>query len=106
MIFISFVNSLYTSFDSPFSDDSSTDNFPLIKIPSAGIFSPLDKIITSFFTMSSIDIYIIFLFLLTRTFIFDDSSCILSNALLDPYSLIADISDATKMAITIPIVSK
>ena len=47
----------------------------------------------------------ILLFLFTLHFIFDDSSCNLSKAASLPYSEIVEINDATKMAITIPIVS-
>ena len=44
-------------------------------------------------------------FLLTLTFILDDSSVNLLNALIEPYSLILDIKEATSIANTIPTVS-
>jgi len=60
----------------------------------------------SFFTISSIVISLVLPSLFTKTFILEDSSCILWKALLEPYSLIADINEATSTAKTIPIVSK
>ena len=73
-------------------------------MPSAPILSPVVNINKSDFTISSINISFISLFLLTRHFIFDDSSCRASNAFEEPYSLIVEISDAIMIAITIPTV--
>ena len=74
-------------------------------MPSAPILSPVVRINKSDFTMSSIGISNSSLSLLTRHFILDDSSCSLSKAYDDPYSLKVDISDAIIIDITIPTVS-
>ena len=101
-----FASSLYDSLLSPLREDSSTDNFPLIIIPSAATLSPLVKIMISPTTTSSIGISFASPFLFTFIFILLDSSCIRANALLEPYSLTADMIEATTIATTIPIVSK
>ena len=75
--FILSIYSLYTSFVSPLREDSSTDNFPFINIPSAGTLLPGANISMSFFTISSIVISLVLPSLFTKTFILEDSSCIL-----------------------------
>ena len=99
------VEFLVISIVSPVRLDSSTSISPETIIPSAGILSPDCSKTISLTTISSINVSVILLFLFTLQFIFEDDSCNLSNADSLPYSEMADISEATSMAMTIPIVS-